>query len=233
MQVQGVKDKELLAMVLQFIRLIQVGGEQKEGMVGLRQFVTFLGQKDALASTSSKQSIPGITRPPFTRSNSAKSKQQSSSSLSSCSTNLEHSRCPSSNSQTSSKSNSNRRKSHSRVQSAPVKDKRRSNLADILSDPEIFSSSLETIPTLDKSYSSKKETNCNKSVKSKKTIKEKRRSLTSAADVKKAGAQTLSERPGVVMEEVKKVVNSVKMSRKMKDTEKIPKLSLKAIQKKN
>lgn len=221
------KDKELLAMVLQFMRLIQVGGGQKEGMVGLSQFVTFLGQKDDLASCSSKQSIPGITRPPFTRTNSAKTKQQSSSSLSSCSTNLELSRCPSSNSQTSSNSNSNRRKSHGRVPSAPVKDKRRSNLADILSDPEIFSSSLETLPTLDKSYSS------NKGVKSGKTIKEKRRSLTSAPDGKKAGAQTVSERPVVVMEEVKKVVNSVKMSRKMKDTETNPKLSLKSLQKKN
>ena len=79
----------------------------------------------------------------------------------------------------------------------------------------------------------RKKTNRNKSVKGKKTIKEKRRSLTSTADVKKAGAQTLSERPGVVLEEVKKVVNSVKMPRKIKDTEKIPKLSLKAIQKKN
>ena len=34
-----------------------------------------------------------------------------------------------------------------------------------------------------------------------------------------------SEQPGVVIEEVKKVVNSVKMSRKMKDAEKNPRSS--------
>ena len=43
------KDKELLSMVLQFIQLVQVGGKQQEGMAGLTQFVTFLGQKETVA----------------------------------------------------------------------------------------------------------------------------------------------------------------------------------------
>ena len=34
-------------MVLQFMQLVQVGGHQKEGVAGLTQFVSFLGEKEA------------------------------------------------------------------------------------------------------------------------------------------------------------------------------------------
>ena len=44
-------------------------------------------------------------------------------------------------------------------------------------------------------------------------------SLVTRVVGEEASGRTVSERPEVVMEEVKKVVNSVKMSRKMKDTE--------------
>jgi hypothetical protein len=48
-QLKDVKDKSKLSIVLQFIQLLQAGGEHQGGMAGLNQFVTFLSQKDGMA----------------------------------------------------------------------------------------------------------------------------------------------------------------------------------------
>ena len=104
-------------------------------------------------------------------------------------------------------------------------------MADILSDPEVLSSSLETIPTPNRSAPIRGE--IKKTVRRTKSVKETRTSLVTRVDGKEASARTVSERPEVVMDEVKKVVNSVKMSRKMKDTENVPKFSSNATRKKS
>ena len=167
-------------------------------------------------------------------------RQQSSSSLSSCSTTPEISHCLSSKSlQTSSKSVSNQRISNGKVPNATVKDKRNSNLADILSDHENQYSSLENLPTTDnKPIQRKNQPNSKKTALVNKRPKSNHETKVKAA-TKVEGKKTLgrslsaTERPDVGMEEAKKVVDSVKMSRKMKDREKIPQSSPKLIHKKS
>ena len=51
------KDKDKLSIVLQFIQLIQAGGEQQGGMAGLNQFVTFLSQKGNMERLGNKYMI--------------------------------------------------------------------------------------------------------------------------------------------------------------------------------
>ena len=87
---------------------------------------------------------------------------------------------------------------------------------------------METLP----SQSEKDEINYEKTVRKKKSSKETRKILLNRNGENKSSGRA-SEQPGVVMEEVKKVVNSVKMSRKMKDAEKNPRSSSNLVKKKS
>merc|ERR1711988_237835 len=80
-QIKELKDPQKLGVILQFVQLIQAGDSQKS-MAGINQFVSFLSEKEDNRKTSTKGRN-------LSRSNSVRSRKQSSSSFSSCSTNSE------------------------------------------------------------------------------------------------------------------------------------------------
>jgi len=137
-QVKDLRDQSKLSIVSQFIQLLQAGGQQQGGMAGLNQFVTFLSQKDGMRRSSSRQSVTGSIQPTLSRSNSARSRKQSTSSFSSCSNASSIPRCNSAGSQTTRPAAPVRK-----VSSA--KTRRQSSLAAIQSDQEALSSSCETL----------------------------------------------------------------------------------------
>ena len=47
-QLKDLTDKSKLSIVLQFIQLLQAGGQHQGGMAGLNQFVAFLSQKEGM-----------------------------------------------------------------------------------------------------------------------------------------------------------------------------------------
>jgi len=216
---KDVKDKEKLSIVAQFIQLLQAGGQHQGGMAGLNQFVTFLSQKDSMKRSSSRQSLAGEStsgsiRPSLSRSNSARSRKQSStSSFSSCSTTPEIPRCNSAGSQNSPRSTPVRKTS-------TVKGRRQSNLAAIQSDEESMSSSSETLMK-----TNNHKTNGHSSPGKQSGITDRpdrpRRTMSVQAiggrpavngNMKKVRALSVTERPGVMREEGKKVEDSVKVS---------------------
>jgi len=149
-QVTRVSEEEKLSVVSQFLQILSGSQAHKQGgMAGLNQFVTFLSSQQPpegarVRRTSSQASV---ARPSLTRSNSARSRKQSSSSFSSCSTTPETpQRC---NSASSVRSNgvqgqaaAVRRNGAVRPNSGGSKrERRRSNLADIQSDGSLSSSS--------------------------------------------------------------------------------------------
>jgi len=80
-KIKELKDQQKLGIILQFVQLIQAGDSQKS-MAGINQFVSFLSEKE----DNRKTSIKGRN---LSRSNSVRSRKQSSSSFSSCSTSSE------------------------------------------------------------------------------------------------------------------------------------------------
>ena len=52
-QLKECKDVKKLSVISQFIQLLQTGGQAQEGMAGINQFVTFLSQKEDMASNKS------------------------------------------------------------------------------------------------------------------------------------------------------------------------------------
>jgi len=146
-QVTRVNEEEKLSVVSQFLQILSGSQAHKQGgMAGLNQFVSFLSSQQPpegarVRRTSSQASV---ARPSLTRSNSARSRKQSSSSFSSCSTTPETpQRC---NSASSVRSNGQaavaaRRNGAARPNSGSKRERRRSNLADIQSDGSLSSSS--------------------------------------------------------------------------------------------
>ena len=109
--------------------------------------------------------------------------------------------------------------------SAPAQGRRQSNLADIQSDQESLSSSSETLLTANNN-----KTNGNSRVKTTKvtggprrtmSVKETGRKSVVKVNVKTVRALPETEKPIEEREEEKKVEDSVKMSRRVKDSEKI------------
>jgi len=224
-QLKDVKDKDKLSIVLQFIQLLQARGQNQGGMAGLNQFVTFLSQKDGMKRSSSRQSLAGGSttgsiRPSLSRSNSARSRKQSTSSFSSCSSTPEIPRCNSA----SSRNSPTPRSAPARKTSA-VKARRQSNLAAIQSDEESLSSSSETLLT---NNNNNKVTSGQNSMRTRGVTARPRRTMSVQENGGKSlvkGKKTVralsaTDTPDKMGEEVK-VEDSVKKSRIVKNRERV------------
>jgi len=219
-QVTRVNEEEKLSVVSQFLQILSGSQAHKQGgMAGLNQFVSFLSSQQPAegARVRRTSSQASVARPSLTRSNSARSRKQSSSSFSSCSTTPETpQRCNSASSIRSSGPAAAVRRTTTRPNSGNTRERRRSNLADIQSDGSLSSSSetlLRVVEEASKPEGAPKEKNGVNGIAGASPTPRGVKKVTGSAvnggrgAVKAGGGKTVEE---------KRVAESVKASRKVK-----------------
>jgi len=212
-QIKELKDPQKLGVILQFVQLIQAGDSQKS-MAGINQFVSFLSEKEDNRKTSTKGRN-------LSRSNSVRSRKQSSSSFSSCSTNSELQAASGSaalvkrSMSTSCASLSSPRRPGAPSRKSSARDKHQSELADIQSDRENDESEISDAETEKAGVSVRDATSTSTETVVKRRVTSAGVSSNGRQPVRKIRPMSASD---ISTSEDRRVRNSVTMSRIVKDS---------------